>query len=612
MSSLFAIATVFDAVGVAFPADVIAELKQIPGTAVAKTGLRAWVPPTAAFGVAEMLSRHGVVAGIKGTLPRHYNHETSCIETARLSRASELHSWVWDDPETSPPTATEPIRLLPFQRDAIAFAVGNDSVALWESAGAGKTVQGLAWALAQPGAVLVITRAGARETHRRETLRLTSLVPFVFLPKSRIRKRDQFQSIDSYLEFCTQTASRPFVIVAWEMLGQGKREDGEDDASEDASVLQHLMSLPFVSIIFDELHRGKNQRRKRWVPTQDNKLEGRDTYNTSSVAHILASKARRRLGTTATPIGHRLSDLWGQVSLIEPWSWGPSASRFLFRYCDGKDGEFGGVEAVGMSNVDELKTRLGYTVYHVPKHVSHAQLPAKRREVIRVSAADQVNAKRWTAKTIKDAVMEAKTGSHVAKARVQQLRLAEASARKRRYIINDVKAWLADQPNAKILIFTGLIQDCDDLGTMLETAGGKLGGVQVWAASGTTAGDVRSEIQDAYMAHPGPCILVGTYKAWGESLNLQDTDLLLVSMLPWTVDMVIQLEGRVHRIGMLRKVLIRYLIAEDTYDERIADILLSKLPAVEAFTGDNVEGFGDQLSGIDFDLSELSSMYGVV
>jgi hypothetical protein len=92
-------------------------------------------------------------------------------------------------------------------------------------------------------------------------------------------------------------------------------------------------------------------------------------------------------------------------------------------------------------------------------------------------------------------------------------------------------------------------------------------------------------MQSDYMSHPGPCVLIGTIDAWGESYNLQDTDLLLVVMLPYTPRHVIQLEGRVVRLGMLRSPLIRYLIAEGTIDEHVAHLVLKKLPAVEMIVG---------------------------
>jgi SNF2 family DNA or RNA helicase len=102
------------------------------------------------------------------------------------------------------------------------------------------------------------------------------------------------------------------------------------------------------------------------------------------------------------------------------------------------------------------------------------------------------------------------------------------------------------------------------------------------------------------MAAPGPAVLVGTGDAWGEGVNLQDTDLLLIAMLPYTPGQIVQWEGRVARHGQKRPVMIQYLVAEHTVDEHVAGILLEKLPAVEKVSqDDSVDGLADQLMGAD-------------
>jgi SNF2 family DNA or RNA helicase len=102
------------------------------------------------------------------------------------------------------------------------------------------------------------------------------------------------------------------------------------------------------------------------------------------------------------------------------------------------------------------------------------------------------------------------------------------------------------------------------------------------------------------MAAAGPCVLVGTGDAWGEGVNLQDTDLALIAMLPYTPGQIVQWEGRFARHGQRRPVLIQYLIAENTVDEHVAGILLDKLPAVESVSkDDSLDGFSDALQGAD-------------
>ena len=67
---------------------------------------------------------------------------------------------------------------------------------------------------------------------------------------------------------------------------------------------------------------------------------------------------------------------------------------------------------------------------------------------------------------------------------------------------------------------------------------------------------------------------------------MQDTDAAFFVMLPYTPGQLRQWEGRFARLGQKRPVTIYYVIAEGTVDEHIADILVSKLPAVQQIVND--------------------------
>jgi SNF2 family DNA or RNA helicase len=94
-------------------------------------------------------------------------------------------------------------------------------------------------------------------------------------------------------------------------------------------------------------------------------------------------------------------------------------------------------------------------------------------------------------------------------------------------------------------------------------------------------------------------------------VNLQDTDLMLIAMLPWTPGQIVQWEGRVARHGQKRPVLIQYLVCEGSVDEHVADVILTKLPAVESVAqDDSVSGLADQLRGSDNEEEILESILG--
>jgi SNF2 family DNA or RNA helicase len=214
-----------------------------------------------------------------------------------------------------------------------------------------------------------------------------------------------------------------------------------------------------------------------------------------------------------------------------------------------------------------------------------------------VPSGDQVRATGF-AKTMKQA---AKAG----RGALLEAKLMEAAARKRKAVMEIVEECVANKQ--KVIVFTGRREDCDDLGALVTDRFGSE--ATVFTGHGGTPAPVRDGIQQAYMAAPGPAVLVGTGDAWGEGVNLQDTDLLLIAMLPYTPGQIVQWEGRVARHGQKRPVMIQYLVAENTVDEHVAGILLEKLPAVEKVSqDDSVDGLAAQLMGADDEDALLESI----
>jgi hypothetical protein len=94
-------------------------------------------------------------------------------------------------------------------------------------------------------------------------------------------------------------------------------------------------------------------------------------------------------------------------------------------------------------------------------------------------------------------------------------------------------------------------------------------------------------------------------------VNLHDSDLFIISMLPYTPGQIIQWEGRVARQGQKRPVMIQYLIAEGTVDEHVASLMTDKLPAVETVARDeSIAGLSDSLLGFDNEEALLDSILG--
>lgn len=437
----------------------------------------------------------------------------------------------------------------------------------------GKTVGCLSWAMLDPAPIVFVTKSAARKTIAADVKRFTEASCTIIagqkpgaLPLSRV------------------------YIIGWDTLQYHVEE---------------LMKINPGTVVFDEIHRGKSH--KRWMAlskkdddgkTQiegsgDEKIEFKLRENMTSAAMQLsrASSVKRRIGATGSAIKDRLRDLWAQLDLIEPWEWG-NFYDFTKRYCQGHAGLMGGFDSSGRAShpyINELLKRLSLSVHMVPYSVTHANLPPKRRQVTYISKAD----------LLKDEGSEARkalaaAANHGTNA-MASARLAASAARKRNTLVDAVVDTVGEK--SKIVVITGLVAE---VGKLRDAIAKKLPQVSMWAASGMTSVKDRDVIREAYMDHPGPCILVGSMGAWGESIQLHDTDVAHIGMLPFTPGEVIQLEGRFTRQGQKRPCLLHYHVAEGTYDEHVAQLLLDKLPAVERITGGGeLDGFGKSLAGVE-------------
>ena len=100
--------------------------------------------------------------------------------------------------------------------------------------------------------------------------------------------------------------------------------------------------------------------------------------------------------------------------------------------------------------------------------------------------------------------------------------------------------------------------------------------------------------------HPGPCVLIGTGQAFGESVDgLQTADLAIFAMLPWRPGDFEQWKGRFDRLGG-RATLLKVIVARGTYDEKIAGVLADKIvPITEFLEAEQYRGLGNKLLGIE-------------
>jgi hypothetical protein len=385
-----------------------------------------------------------------------------------------------------------------------------------------------------------------------------------------------------------------FVICSWETLPYH---------------IENIIKLKPATAVLDESHRGKNHRRVDLVELTEDEVkstpkakqleDGRwvkyvDLENTVSATQKLCKKAQRRVALTATPIKDRPRDLWAQLDYLTPWGFGRYWD-FARRYCAAVKNTWGGIDDRGMSNMDELTARVSFLRSYVAKAESDASLPAMRRDVIYLPPDAQQREDEGFAAEL-EAAARAKASVHS----ILNIRLAAACSRKRKAIIDQIAEEVAS--GSKVTVFTARHNDVDVLKAVLP---GRLGkNARSFFSDGRDSADKRYAMSREYMELAGSAVFVGTGQAFGEQIDLNETDIAHFVMLPYTIAELIQWEGRFIRGGSTRPVLINYWIAEGTVDERVASILLAKLPAIEKMGTEGVAGMRASFVGNEAELLE--------
>ena len=574
----------------------------------------------------------------------------------------------------------------PFQREAVLWAVPRGSGHFLHPAGAGKTWSAVAYALAAPGPVVIVTKASVRPHWGRLIQYLTAgrVRPWVSSPRARTRVK--WSSPWEYVAQCRALGRRPVVVVAWEELGGLMFGRDEAEPAKIPAIRPDWLSDPVArlgweldlarrhvesgqlesgrhsagfflrtfrptTVVFDEIDEAKSPKRKEWFVTEDGDWRGLTRRNRAAASAALAYGAPRRLGMTATPLPDRTRDLWAQLDLVEPGAWG-RYNQFTKRYALAAPNGDGGLDdrgsVFGMPGAEhlaaELLARMSFVRHVVSEEITRAELPAFRREVLFLQP-DALG--RPTKGAVKAVATATKTGDATNRAEAE---LALAASRKRpavlEQLVEEVRA------GSKIVIFTGRIPDvhalveriatrfkvepdtltieeierrltaADRADALVELAGQRMGGgadkvareavgPAVWHAYGETPGPEREVRRQAYMAHPGGAVFVAIDAAMGTGVDLQDTDLFIQAMLPWSPRRFIQNEGRGTRFGQRRPVRFRYLVIEGLRrEERVVEALLNKLPAVVEVTGSSLAATAvEDLKGLGDEEAVLASLF---
>ncbi|XP_029129438.1 SWI/SNF-related matrix-associated actin-dependent regulator of chromatin subfamily A-like protein 1 isoform X2 [Cajanus cajan] len=439
-------------------------------------------------------------------------------------------------------------KLLPFQREGVRFILQHGGrVLLADEMGLGKTLQAIAVAscVQDSWPVLILAPSSLRlqwATMIQQWLNIPSSDIVIVLPQTGGSNRGGFNVVSSSAKSSIRLDGL-FNIISYDLVPK----------------LQNmLITCDFKVVIADESHYLKNAQAKR---------------TTASLPVI--KKAQYALLLSGTPALSRPIELFKQLEALYPDVY-RNVHEYGNRYCKG--GFFGVYQ--GASNHEELHNLMKGTVMirRLKKDVL-SQLPVKRRQQVFLDLADkdmkQINSLFRELEMVKAKIKasksqdEAETLKFTQKNLINKIYTDSAEAK-----IPSVLDYLGTviEAGCKFLIFAHHQPMIDSIHEFLLKK--KVGCIRI---DGRTPAASRQQLVTEFQEKDAIKAAVLSIKAGGVGLTLTAASTVIFAELSWTPGDIIQAEDRAHRIGQVSSVNIYYLLANDTVDDIIWDVVQNKL-----------------------------------
>ncbi|XP_061354693.1 uncharacterized protein LOC133299272 [Gastrolobium bilobum] len=339
-----------------------------------------------------------------------------------------------------------------------------------------------------------------------------------------------------------------------------------------------LIASNFKVVIADESHFLKNAQAKR---------------TTASLPVI--KKAKYAILLSGTPALSRPIELFKQLEALYPDVF-RNVHEYGNRYCKG--GIFGAYQ--GASNHEELHNLMKATVMirRLKKDVL-SELPVKRRQQVFLELADK-DMKQINALFRELEMVKAKIKASNSKEEAESLKFTQKN------LINKIYTDSAEAKIPSVLDYVGTVIEAgckflifahhqpmiDSIHEFLLKK--KVGCIRI---DGSTPAASRQQLVTEFQEKDAIKAAVLSIKAGGVGLTLTAASTVIFAELSWTPGDLIQAEDRVHRIGQVSSVNIYYLLANDTVDDIIWDVVQSKL-----------ENLGQMLDGHENTLDVSASL----
>lgn len=431
-------------------------------------------------------------------------------------------------------------KLFPYQIEGVAFLASRGRALLADDMGLGKTLQAIVagvWLADHAGVqkILIVCPASLKQQWAREISKFTGRAVQVVQGVSENRG-------------VHYRADALFFIVNYELV------------LRDLSVISETLKPDLL--ILDEAQRIKNWRTK-----------------IASTIKLIPS--RYAFVLSGTPLENRLEDLYSLLQVVDARVLGPLWRCLLDFHITDERGK-----VIGYRNLSELRRRISSVMLRRNRSLVKDQLPDRTEVTLDIAMTQKQ-------RELHDSgLSSASMLATIAKRRpltpgeqnrmmaaLQQARMAcNAAGLVDKETFGSPKldelARLLDDlclmSNCKVVVFS----QWKGMTTMIETVvnGMGLGCVHLHGGVPTHK---RSELMDKFADDDSVQVFIST-DAGGVGLNLQAATVLINMDMPWNPAILDQRIARIHRLGQQQKVQIFLLLAEESYEQRVAGLVRGK------------------------------------
>ena len=491
------------------------------------------------------------------------------------------------------PTAPGDERLRSYQRLGVDWLLTAETGLLGDEMGAGKTAQVVTALEAAPekGPFLIVCPKSVLWTWQREIAMWSeSLVPVV-ATGSVTKRRKAFKALAEgeantlligYEALKSHTRLAPYGSIRLKKCDACGGLPGEVTETRCETHLKEANEIPWVAVVLDEAHRTKDPKA----------LQTRAVW---WVAH--QPTVRYRWALTGTPVANAATDIWSILHLIDPVAW-PSKTTFLDRWMNQVPDPWGGMQILGIKpeRFEEFHALVDPYMLRRTKAMVLPDLPPKLRltrtcELTPKERKSYVEMRDELITTLEDGTDLMAFNPMVQVGRL--LQLANSTM-----VADPISgAPTPAEPSTKLnLLEEALAEIPEDQSVVVWFAHRKLlhlaearlekSGVDFVSFHGELADHDRALAEQSFQAGNVRVMLltIGTGK---EGITLTKAATQIYVQRTWSLIDDLQSQDRLHRPGQLAdKVTIIDLIAEDTVEERLHEVLDGKAEGLEAVVQD--------------------------